>query len=123
MVCGELQICHDLVLDQNVNDNAYSTHLIHEALYLDHKMVILEIGLYKNKCSHLSVQHQYYTEHDIICVSILFYSLFLFPPLINDSMFTMLIRQMFCNYLSILTSLFCVEEFTNKMFLVPLDEH
>ena len=81
MVCGELHICHDLVLDQNVNDNAYSTPFIHEALDVRHKMVILGIGLYHNTCSHLFVQHQHYPEHDILCLSIFFYWLFfcIFP--------------------------------------------
>ena len=46
MVCGESHICHDLVLDQNVNVNAYSNHLLHEDLGVDHNMVILVIGFY-----------------------------------------------------------------------------
>ena len=37
MLCGELHICHDLFLDQNVNDNAYSTPYLHEAYDVDHK--------------------------------------------------------------------------------------
>ena len=57
MVFGELHICHDLILDQNVNDDAYSTPLIHEALDVNHKMVMLGIGLYHNIFSHLCVQH------------------------------------------------------------------
>ena len=40
MVCGELQICHDLDLDQNVNDNYYTTPFLHEALDVNHKMVM-----------------------------------------------------------------------------------
>ena len=44
MVCGELHIFHDLDLDQNLYDNAYSTPLLHEALDGNHKMVILVIG-------------------------------------------------------------------------------
>ena len=69
------------VLDQNVNDNAYSTPLLHEALYVDHKMVMLGIGLYHNIFTHICVQHQHYPEHDIICLSIFFYFLFfhIFP--------------------------------------------
>ena len=35
MLCEELHICHDLVFDQNVNYNAYSTPLLHEALDVD----------------------------------------------------------------------------------------
>ena len=51
MECGELHIFHDLFLDQNVNGNAYSTPLLHEALDVDHKMVVLGIGLYHNTFS------------------------------------------------------------------------
>ena len=76
--CGESHICHDLVLDQNVNDNAYSTPLLHEALDVDHKMVILGIGLYCNTFSRIFVQHQNYPEHDIICLYIFFYWLFFY---------------------------------------------
>ena len=81
MVCGELHICHDLVLDKNLNYNAYSTPLLHEALDVDHKMVILGIGLYYNTCSHICVQHQNYNEHDILCLFIFFYwlSFFILP--------------------------------------------
>ena len=57
MVCGELQICHELVLDQNLNDNAYSTPLIHEALYVDHKMAMLGIRSYHNTFLHLCVKN------------------------------------------------------------------
>ena len=45
MGCGESHICHGLVLDQKVNDNDYSTPLLHEALDVDHQMVILGIFL------------------------------------------------------------------------------
>ena len=69
---GELHIWHDLVLDQNVDDNDYSTPLLHEDFDVDHKMVMLGIGLYHNKISHICVQHQHYPEHDILCLSILF---------------------------------------------------
>ena len=37
MVCREFHMCHDLFLDQNENDNAYSTPLRNEALYVDRK--------------------------------------------------------------------------------------
>ena len=49
MVCGKFHICHDLDLDQNVNDNAYPTPLRHEALDVSHKMVMLVIILYQSK--------------------------------------------------------------------------
>ena len=77
MVCGELHICHDLILDQNVNDNAYSSFLRHEALDVDHKILILVIGLYHNIFSLICVQYHHYPEHDTLCPSILFYWLFL----------------------------------------------
>ena len=76
MVCGELHICHELFLDQNVNDNTYSTPLLHEVLDVDHKMVMLGIGWYHNTFSHICVQHQHYPEHDTLCLSIFFYWLF-----------------------------------------------
>ena len=76
MVYGELHIYHDLDLDQNVNDNSYPTPLLHEALYVNHKMEMMGIGWYHNTFSHVCVQHQHYTEHDTICMSILFYWIF-----------------------------------------------
>ena len=63
----EYYIFHYIVLDQNVNDNAYSTPLLHKAFNMDHKMVMMGIGLYHNTFSHLCVQHQNYPEHDNIC--------------------------------------------------------
>ena len=72
MVCGELHILHDLVLDKNVSGNAYSTPLLHEVLDVDHKIIMLGIGLYHNTFSHLCVQHQHYPEHDTLCLSIFF---------------------------------------------------
>ena len=58
MVCGKFHIYHDLILDQTVNDNAYSTPLIHEALDVNHKMLMLVIGWYHNTFSHFVVQIQ-----------------------------------------------------------------
>ena len=72
MVCGELHIFRDLDLDKNINDNAYPTPLIHEALDVNHKMVMMGIGLYCNTFSHICVQYQHYPEHDTLCMSILF---------------------------------------------------
>ena len=81
MLCGKFQIWHDLVLDQTVDDNAYSTPFLHEALDVNHQMVMPVIGWYHNTFSHLCVQHQYYLEHDTLCLSILFYWIFtcIFP--------------------------------------------
>ena len=95
MVCGKLQIYHDLVLDQNVNDIAYSTPLLHGDLDVNQKMAMLVIGWYHNTFSHICVQHHHYTEHDTLYLSISFSLYFPIFSLINDSMFIMLLRQMF----------------------------
>ena len=76
MVCGELHICHDLDLDQNVNDDYYPTPFLHEALGVNHKMVMLVIGWYNNTFSHIFVQHQHYPEHNTLSLSIFFYWIF-----------------------------------------------
>ena len=76
MACSKLHICHDLYLDQNANDNAYQTPLLHEALDVNNRMVMFVIGLYQNKFSHLCVENQHYLENDTICVSIFFYWIF-----------------------------------------------
>ena len=80
MVCGELHICHDQDLYQNIYDNAYPTPLLHEALDGNHRMVILVIGWYHNTFSHLCVKHKHYPEHDTLCLSIFFLALFLYFP-------------------------------------------
>ena len=100
MVCGELHICHDLVLNQNINYNAYSTPFLHGVLDVDHKMVMLGIIWYHNTFPYLCVQHQNYSEHDTLCLSIFFYSLFSFFYLINDSIFTIIHRFMVLEFLS-----------------------
>ena len=41
IVCGESHICHDLDLDQNLYDNAYPTPLLHEALDVNYRMIML----------------------------------------------------------------------------------
>ena len=76
MVCGESHIFHDPFLDQSVHDDAKSTPLIHEALDVDHKMVMLGIGWFHNKFSNLCVQHQNHPEHYTLCLSIFFYWIF-----------------------------------------------
>ena len=68
MEFGESHICHDLALDQNVNDNAYPTPFLRQALEVDHKMVMLGISLYHNTFLHLCVKHQHYSDHDILCL-------------------------------------------------------
>ena len=81
MVCGKFYICHNLDLDQNLNGNAYQTPLLHEALYVNHKIIMLLIGWYHNIFSHICVQHQNYPEHDTLCLSIFFYWIFSCPYL------------------------------------------
>ena len=95
MLCGEFHIYHDLVLDQNVNDNAYSPPLLHDALEMEQKMVILVIGLYHNIFSHICVKHKRYPEHDTLCMSILFHFILSYIYLITNSMFTTLHRKIF----------------------------
>ena len=80
MVCGELHICHDLDFDQRLYGNNYTTPLIHEALDVNHGVVMLGIGWYHNTFSHICVQHQHYPEHNTLCLYIYFTSFFLFFP-------------------------------------------
>ena len=94
IVCGKLHIRHDLVLDQNANNNAYSTPLSHGALDVEHRMVMLGIGLYHNTFSLIFVYHQNYPEHNTLWLSIFATGSFTVFYLINDSMFTMLLRYM-----------------------------
>ena len=46
MVYNEIHIYPYLFFDQNANDNAYSTPLLHEVCNVDHKMIVLGIGFY-----------------------------------------------------------------------------
>ena len=48
MVFSELHIWNDLDLDKNVNDNAYQTPFLHDALDVEKKTVMLGIGWYHN---------------------------------------------------------------------------
>ena len=94
MVCGKSHIYHDLFLDQNINDNSYSTPFLHEAFDVYQKMLILGIVCYHNTFSHFCVQHQHYPEHYTLYLSILISYIYL----INDSMFTMLYRHIFLKF-------------------------
>ena len=76
MVCGKFHIFHALDSDQNINDNAYPTPLLHKALDVNHRMLMLGIGWYHNTFSYLCVKHQNYPEHDTIYLSIFFYWIF-----------------------------------------------
>ena len=118
---------HGLVLDQNVNDNAYSTPLLHEALDVDHQMVMLVIGWYHNTFSNLCVQNQHYPEHDTLCVSILFYWVFSHISLMKESVFTVPLRHIFLELFRQTDTLFLVcknaLEYVNQMFLILEVEH
>ena len=109
MVCGELHICRDLVLYQNVNDNSYSTPLLHKALDVDHEMVMLGIGWYKNTFSHLCVKLQHCPEHDTLCMSILFYWIFSHIYLMKESVFTVPLRHIFLELFSQTDNMFVFE--------------
>ena len=110
MEYSELHTCHDLFFDQKVNDNAYSTPLLREALYMYHKMAILGIGFITINF-HIFVCNIRIILNMIFSVGPFYYtgsfSLFF---LINYSMFPILFRHMFWNYLSRLKSLFFVQE-------------
>ena len=93
IVCGEFHICHDLVLDQNANDNAYSTPCLHKALDMNHKMVMMGIGCYHNTFSHLYMQHQHYPEQDTLFCPFYLIVYLSVSSLINDSMSTIIFRQ------------------------------
>ena len=108
MVCGQLHIFHDLFLYQNINDNAYSTPLLHEALDVDQKMAMLIIGWYQNTFWNICEQHQHYPEHDTICLSILFY--WFFSYILPDQRlhdYECSLDRCFWNYLYRLTTFLC----------------
>ena len=110
MVCGEFHVFHYLDLDQNVNNNAYSTPLLHEDLDVNHKMEILGIGWYYNTFSHICLQHQHYPEHDNLCLFIFFYWVF---PVFTWSIYPCLrcsFDRSFWKSLARLTSFFGMQE-------------
>ena len=75
--------------------NAASCTYVMTQFGIKTQMVMLRIGFYHNKFSHICVKHQHYPEHDILCMSVFFYWIFSIFSLINDSMFTMLLTQRF----------------------------
>ena len=88
MVCGVLNIFHDLDLDQTVNDNAYPTPLLHEALDVNHRMTMLGIGWYHNTF-HIFVYNISTILNTILSVCpFSFTGFFTLFRLINESMFT-----------------------------------
>ena len=107
IVCGELCICHDLYLNQNVYDNAYPTSLLHEALYVNHKMVMLGIGWYHNNFSHLCGNINIILNMILSVCPFSYTGYFTVFPMINEYMFTIILRHtFFWNSLFILTSIF-----------------
>ena len=126
MECSELHIFHDLVLDKNVNDNACSTPLLHEVLDVNHNMLMLGIGLYRNKFSHICVKHHYYPKHDILCLYFFLLALFLYFPLSITPCLRCSLDICFWDCLARLTSLFCLQEcirICESIFLIPVFEH
>ena len=94
-----------------MSDNDYPTPLLHEALDVEQKMVMMEIGSYYNKFSHLCVQQQHYPEYDIICLSIFSYlPIFLCFNWSMNPYFRCYLDRYFWNSLSRLKSFFCVQE-------------
>ena len=63
--------------------------LRHDVLNVDHKMIMLGIGLCYNTFSHICVQHQHYPKHDTIC-------LFTFFPLIVFGFFLSITPYLRC---------------------------
>ena len=108
MVYDKLHILPLLVLDQNENDNAYSTPLHHEVWNVEQKIIIPEIDLCYNKSSHLCVQRQNYPEHDTLCLSIYFHERLFRFPLINDTIFLVLFIRCSWSSWAKLTSYFSV---------------
>ena len=100
MECGESYICHDLVLDQNVNYNAYLPPLLHEALDVDKKwqcweLVCITIHFQIFLCNIRIILNMILS----VC-SFYFTGSFSILSLINDSMFPMIFRQMFLELFS-----------------------
>ena len=95
MVCSEFHICHDLNLDQTINDDANPTPLLHEALYVNYKTVMLGIGWYHKKNSHLMCNIRIILNMILSVCPFSFTGSFPVFYLINDSMFTILRRQIF----------------------------
>ena len=115
MVYGELHICHDPVLDQNVNNNANSNHFLHKALDVDHKMIYWElVGITIH--FQICVQHQHYPEHDTLCLYIFSSLLFSYISLINDSIFKMLLKHMFLELFSQTDIIFVFSRMNYNLF-------
>ena len=93
-----LRIFYVLVLDQIEYYNDYSTLWHHLVLCVNHKMAMMENGLYYKTSSHLCAQNQYPPKHDIPFMSKFFTCPFFVFALINYSMFVCCIRQVFLKF-------------------------
>ena len=76
-----------LVFDIIAYDNAYSAPALHVVSYVNHKMEIMETGLYHKIFAHLCAQHEHTPAHDTRVLSASIYLPFLFS-LINYSILT-----------------------------------
>ena len=113
MVYGKLHIYPYLVLDQKVNDNAYSTPLLHEVFNVDQKRVFLGIDLCYNTFSHIWVPPQHYPEHDTFFMSIFFpWIFFLDFPWSMKPFWRGSFSILSLNYWAKLTSMFSVPVWT-----------
>ena len=101
-------IWHVPVLDQTAYGNVYSIIWHHVVLCVDHKMEIMETGLYYKTISHMRLQHQHHSEHDIpflttfVCLPV-----FLFA-LINHCIFVCHTIQVFLEF-SFQTNIGCTD--------------
>ena len=110
MVCGEFHICHDLDLDQTVNFSAYPTPLLHEALDLNHKMVMLGTGWYHNTFSHMCAASALSWTWYSLLIHFLLLDIFLYIPWSMTPRLRIILRHMFLELLGRLTSSFGVHE-------------
>ena len=94
MVYGKFHICHDLDLDQNVYDNAYPTLLLHDALDVNHKMVMLGVGWYRNTFHIFACNISIILNIILSVCPFSFIGSFTVFPLINDYMFMIILLKM-----------------------------
>ena len=87
-----------IVLYQIAYVIAYSTLLHHLVLCVDHKMAMIETGLYYKKIKHVFAGHQNYSERDIMFLSTFIYLPVFVFVLINKSMFVCHIIQVFLRF-------------------------
>ena len=84
-VYSVLRIRHVPVLVRIAYVIAYSTLLHHLVLCVDHKMAMIETGLYYKKIKHVFAGHQNYSELDIMFLSTFIYLPVFVFVLINKS--------------------------------------